>query len=34
MDYVIEIQGLRDGDNKFLPKEVSILSLQGKVSGH
>ena len=34
MDYVIEIQGLRDRDNKFLPKEVAIVSLQGNVSGH
>ena len=31
---VIEIQGLRDRDNKFLPKEVAIVSLQGHISGH
>ena len=34
MDYVIEIQGLRDKDNKFLSKEVAIASLQENVSGH
>lgn len=34
MDFVIEIQGLRDKNNHFLPKEVAVLSLQGNVVAH
>lgn len=34
MDYVIDIQGVRDKENKFIPKEVTFVSLLGQVSGH
>lgn len=34
MDFVIEMQGLRDKQNNFLPKEVAVVSLQGRISAH
>lgn len=34
MDYIIDIQGLREKDNKFLPKEVAVVPLQGNIIGH
>lgn len=34
MDFVIEMQGLRDKENHFLPKEVAVVSLQGNVAAH
>ena len=34
MEYVIEIQSVRDRNNKPLPKEIGIVSLQEDVIGH
>ncbi|OXU20140.1 hypothetical protein TSAR_013170 [Trichomalopsis sarcophagae] len=36
MDYdnVIELQGFRDKEDKFLPKEVALVSLQRHVISH
>ena len=34
MDFVIDIQGFRDSEKKFLPKEVAITCLQKKISDH
>lgn len=34
MDFVVDIQGLKDKHNKFIPKEVAFVSLQGSITGH
>lgn len=34
MDFVIDVLALRDAENYFLPKEVSVVCLQGDVSAH
>lgn len=34
MDYVIDIQGFRNGNKKFVPKEVAVVALQSRVIGH
>ena len=34
MDFVIDVQGFKDANHEFLPKEVSIISLQDNVAGH
>ena len=34
MDFIIDIQGFRDAGHAFLPKEVSVISLQDSVVGH
>ena len=34
MDFIIDIQGFRDSEKKFLPKEVAITCLQEKISDH
>lgn len=30
----MDVQGLKDKNNKFIPKEVAFVSLQGNVTGH
>lgn len=34
MDFIISVQGLRDVNNKFIPKEVAVLGLQNRVVEH
>ena len=33
MDYITDIQGFQDADHEFLPKEMSIISVQKEVVG-
>ena len=34
MEFIIDIQGFRDSEKKFLPTEVAITCLQQKISDH
>ena len=34
MDYIVDIQGFRDAQRKFLPKEVAVFALQKDIVGH
>ena len=34
MDIVIDIQGFRDVEENFIPKEVAVLAINAAISGH
>jgi len=34
MDIIIEIQGFRNVDKKFIPKEVAVVAINAKIIGH
>jgi len=34
MDIVIEIQGFRNMDKKFIPKKVSVVAINATIIGH
>ena len=34
MDIVIDIQGFRDVEENFIPKEVAVLAINATITGH